>query len=122
MKEQSEHITIPKKEYENLKRDVADLKEFINELPDSILRTFISHIGEEYVELKSREVYKYNEENILIGKSNYFSVNSFPIEDNKEPKPETLGLESKFIYDDLGRINQIKVNDKKSYFMIEENK
>lgn len=47
MKQQPEHITIPKKEYENLKREVAELKEFVKESEDRHFKTI-----EENFELK----------------------------------------------------------------------
>jgi len=44
VKKQPEYITIPKKEFENLKREVAELKEFIDESEDRHAKTIEENI------------------------------------------------------------------------------
>lgn len=94
------------------KSDLIDIEFIIltklkNGLPESITSMSISHIGEGYVEIKRREIHKYDDENLLSDKKNYFSIKSYPDNRNNEHKTEILSSISKYDYDELRRINVI---------------
>lgn len=94
------------------KNDLIDIEfiivtNFKNGLPNSITNLSISHIGEGYVESKTREVYQYDEKKVLSNKANYFSINSYPKNEDNEPKSEMLSVTSEYDYDELGRIIKI---------------